>query len=68
MSVSMTVIKAEQEQECVPLSPGMSVSMTEPSRAGTEMRTCVSRYVIEYDSDPGRAGTDIRTFVTRYAN
>ena len=70
---------AGQEQKYLPLSPGMSVSMTEirtsvtlyvseydcvPGRPGTEMRTCVTRYV----NDPGRAGTEIRTSVTRHAN
>ena len=74
---------AGQEQKYLPLSPGMSVSMTEirtsvtlyvseydcvPGRPGTEMRTCVTRYVNEYDNDPGRAGTEIRTSVTRHAN
>ena len=49
MSMSMTVIQAEQEQKYVPLSPGMSASMTEPGRAGTEIRTSVTRYVSEYD-------------------
>ena len=68
MSVGMTVIQAEQEQKYVPLSPGMSASMTEPSRAGREILTSITQYVCEYDCDQGRAGTGMRTSVTRYVN
>ena len=64
----MTVIQAEQEQECVPLSPAMSMSMTEPGRAGTEILTSITRYVNKYDCDPGRTVTEICTCVTRYVS
>ena len=60
----MTVYQADQEQKCVPVSPGMSMNMTMiqaeqeqkyvPLSPGmptsmTEIRTSVTRYVSEYD-------------------